>query len=366
MSNKQSKRKQNHNYKAPFKYHITITKQPGIPIFSSLIIKELTPQGVKLNYSSTGIIIYRNLKSLSEIEPKIRLLQYIIMPDHVHLLIQVTQTLEEHLGKYISKLKSTISRQLHYTSLQQSPHPAKPNDNQIQIKPVFEEGYNDKIIYPDRNLHEIFQYIRSNPYRLAVRIHRPDFFQKSRNISTSIRLTQFQASLLTPTSNQPPQSIQEASQSIQEAPQSLWEQEKEITTKLQAYGNLFLLNNPFKTYLIVHRADTPEQFELKKEECLYTAVNGGVIISAFISPREKEIRSEIEAVGGSMIIVHATPFEEREKPSRHYFELCAEGKIAMVAPFFAKKLKSSDHPSRQHCKILNKIAEALANQPKIK
>lgn len=348
MSNKQTKRKKNHDYKAPFKYHITLTKQEGIPPFSSLIIKELTPEGVKLNYTSTGTIIYRTLKTLPQIAPKIRLLQYIIMPDHVHLLIHVTQTLEEHLGNYISKLKSEISRQWHDTKTQSATKYQHQNDKLHQLKPVFEEGYNDKIIYPDRDLNDIYKYIRSNPYRLAVRQNRPDFFQKSRNINTSIVLTQYQTNLISVPTILTSRPIQQ--------------QQSEIIINLQAYGNLFLLNNPFKTYLIIHRADTPEQFEQKKEECLYTAINGGVVISAFISPREKEIRAEIEAAGGRLIIIHPTPFEEREKPSRHNFELCAEGKIAMVAPFFTNRLKSNEHPSRQQCLILNKIAEALTKR----
>lgn len=121
-------------------------------------------------------------------------------------------------------------------------------------------------------------------------------------------------------------------------------------TPCQLYGNIHLLNNPFKEQVIVHRADTPEQFERNKEKWLYTAVNGGILVSPFISKREKEIRREAEELGGRFILITNRPLGEREKPVGKDFELCAEGRMLIIAP------QTPMDFSRIACQQMNKLA----------
>ena len=64
----------------------------------------------------------------------------------------------------------------------------------------------------------------------------------------------------------------------------------------QAYGNFQLLDCPFKEQVVVHRADSAEERERKLQEWLYTASNGGVLVSPFISKAEREVRNEAEKV----------------------------------------------------------------------
>ena len=53
---------------------------------------------------------------------------------------------------------------------------------------------------------------------------------------------------------------------------------------------MLLLDNPFKEQVVVHRADSPEVRESNRRRWLYTAANGGVLVSPFISPDERGIR----------------------------------------------------------------------------
>ncbi len=81
---------------------------------------------------------------------------------------------------------------------------------------VFTPDFDDRILYRSRSLDTIFRYIRENPYRLAARRDRPDFFRRVNRL---------------------------------EIAGGEW----------QGYGNFQLLENPFKEQVVAHRADTPER-----------------------------------------------------------------------------------------------------------
>ena len=296
-------RKHGHDYQAPWKYHITISKAPGCPDFSSLAIRELLPEGVGLTYSPLGLIIFEALKAFQL--PYLRIYQHSIMPDHLHLLIHVKERLPRHLGFYIAEFKSRVTA-------------AWRLSRGVETLEVFEENYYDRIILPEHSLNDVYQYIRQNPYRLAVRKSSPEFFQKIRGVHVDER-------------------------------------------EVQVYGNPFLLRNPFKYALIVHRADDDTVFARKLEECLYHAANGGVVVSAFISKREKEIRRQVEAAGGRLILIHDRPLAEREKPAKHDFELCAEGRLLLLSPIDYESLPKAEHPPRYQCLDMNALAETLAS-----
>lgn len=303
-SNNQLKRKNGHDYYAGrWKYHITLSKHPQCPVFSSIVINSLTPDGVTKDYSTIGKNIWFGLKRLSHWEPAVELYQYMIMPDHVHLLLNVKRRLPRHLGVIIFELKRDISKNL----------------RMIMANPdlmVFEEGYNDRIIYPERKLDDIFTYIRHNPYRLAVRRSHPDFFSKSRNLFIDGR-------------------------------------------EIQAYGNLFHYRNPFKMPLIIHRNDTEAEYQQKLMDCMYYAYNGGIVVSAFISPREKEIRKEIETVGGRIILISDRPLADREKPMKHDFDLCTRGQLLIISPLDYLNYEKREHPPREQCLDMNELAIEL-------
>ncbi len=304
FSHHSKRRKRGHDYCAPWKYHITIAKHPSAPQFSTLAIRQLRPDAVTVATSPIGQIIEQEIKAFEIHHPDISILNHIIMPDHVHMLVHVRRRLQKAVGSAIGGLKTGIAKECR-TLL------ADPDAS------IFESGFNDKIIYSFRSLDDVMTYIDQNPYRLAVRRYRPDFFRKTRDIDIA-------------------------------------------GTPMQAYGNLFLFRNPFKTSLVVHRADSDEVFAAKRERCLDAAANGGVVVSAFISPREKQIQREIEAMQGKIIKLHHQPFGEREKPARHDFDLCADGQLLLLSPLAYAALPPRDHPSREQCLHLNRLAQLLS------
>ena len=286
-----------HDYRAKSIYRITMAKATGIPRFGELA--GVLPD-VYIQKSPMGAIIEQNLRLFGSLSENLRLLQYVIMPDHIHFLIHVTEQLDKPLGLYIGMFKVKTGHD--YGKL-------------AGVKTtIFERDFYDCIVYPSRSLDAVYDYIRLNPYRLAVRRAYPEYFSRVNSLVVGGR-------------------------------------------ELQAYGNMLLLDNPFKEQDVVHRADSPEVRESNRRRWLYTAANGGVLVSPFISPDERGIREEAEELGGKCIVLTSEAFGERYKPHGHDFELCETGRLLILsAPAGEKTL------SRATCLALNALAEAMCRQ----
>lgn len=285
-----------HDYSAKSIYHITLLKSPEMPAFGSLAGDWQIPAGAPgspyIASSPLGKAVKETLRELPLIHPALKLYSYALMPDHLHLLIRVEANLDEILGRKIGRFKDRVNKR-------------------VGAIGVFAPGFNDQILTASRSLDLIFNYIRSNPYRLAVRKANPDFFRRINNLTLG-------------------------------------------NTPCQAYGNIHLLDNPFKDQVIVHRADSAESFANMKEHWLYTAANGGVLVSPFISPREKEVREEAERNNGRFILITNAPLAERQKPAGRNFDLCAQGRLLIIAPMTAMAL------NRGCCLKMNSMAKELA------
>ncbi len=157
------------------------------------------------------------------------------------------------------------------------------------------------------------KYIRENPYRLLVRRDNPKYFSRLQHLTIAGR-------------------------------------------DYQAYGNLQLLDNPFKEAVAVHRADTEQQRLDNRSQWLHTAANGGVLVSPFISPAEKAIRAEAEALGANIILAVHEAFGERYKPAGHDFELCTQGRMLIIS----YGLPPGSELTRPVCLQMNALAKALA------
>lgn len=174
----------------------------------------------------------KHIRALPDLNPALKVLQYCIMPDHVHLLLFVTAPIDLHLGNYIGRLKVIIHQE--YRAITGSDIP------------VFEDDFYDCLLYRTRSLDTVYSYIRDNPRRLAVRKSHPEFIRRVNALKIGDKT-------------------------------------------YQAYGNSQLLDCPFREQVVIHRADTPAQRESNTRQWLYTAANGRVLISPFISRAEKAL-----------------------------------------------------------------------------
>lgn len=283
-----------HDYRSRCIYHITISKADSCPVFSYVSRSSSTPLVTR---SAIGEIIEQQILNFPKLCPSLQILQYVIMPDHIHFAIFARNYLPRAIGCYIGMMKvktGQIIREL---------FPA--------IKDIFTPDFHDRYLRPFHSLETIINYIVENPQRLLERKEKPGFFQRINNIEINA---------------------------------SFW----------QAYGNIQLLSNPFKGPVVIHRADSESIKAAKYSRWKHISENGGVLVSPFISPAEKEIRRKCEYSNGKIILLTNKPFSEREKPAAHDFERCSQGRLLILAP-------QAPLPSgRETFLYLNSIAESIA------
>ncbi|MBD5328321.1 MAG: hypothetical protein HDS03_00275 [Bacteroides sp.] len=302
-----TRRCNSHDYCKPATYHIILHKATSAPDFGALRGNPMIPYGKHGNAyiyrSPLGRIIDEEIYRWPEFYPSLKVFQHIVMPDHVHILVRVLEKTPKKFGFYVNKLKVSIKIRWN-----------EANGHSI-MPPVFLPNYTDRIIFPWRSIQVIIEYIRWNPHRLAMRHLHPEFFRRSRPIMIEGR-------------------------------------------RWQAYGNLFLLRNPFKDIVRVSRRATESDRERMKGDALFNTTKGGVAVSPFISEGEKQVRDAIEEAAGRMIHIQEYPFPERFKPERRRFDQCCEGRLLILAP-----MESLAFPSRrEECLHLNQVALAIAEE----
>ena len=90
-----------HDYHAPFIYHIIIKKAPHCKIFGKITgdarLAPGTPGCAKIQESDIGKIIAKAIIHLPYEYPILKPMQFCVMPDHIHLLIQVLFRSDKHL-----------------------------------------------------------------------------------------------------------------------------------------------------------------------------------------------------------------------------------------------------------------------------
>lgn len=295
-----------HNYHAPFIYHIIVKKRERFENFG--VVKgdaRITPGAPGCAYveeTKIGSVIAKEIVRIQRIFPILQVYQFKVMPDHAHILLYVKEWSEHHLDFYIEYLLKGIAES--YSGV---------IGKTVAPEEIFMPGYCDKPLLRKRNLNDLFRYIRENPHRLAMRRQYPQFFQRVRKLKIGDR-------------------------------------------EYEAYGNLFLLRNPDKEAVKVSRKFSEEEKAQKREAWLAAVSKGTILVSPFISPDEKGIRGEAEALGGKMILITHEAFGERYKPAGRLFDLCAEGRMLIIS----LGMLAGTGLTRSVCMQMNALAQRLA------
>ncbi len=297
-----------HDYHAPFIYHIILKKEKGCENYGVVAGDARIPPGdpgcARIDESLLGRVVAKMIIHLPFEYPFLKILQFQVMPDHIHFILQVLYRLDRHLDFYVEDLKERIAAR--YSSLV---------NGKFVGKDIFEESYYDKPLYRDRSLDGWYVYIRENPHRLAMRIQFPHFFQRVRGLQIGER-------------------------------------------RVEGYGNLFLFRNPDKSAVKISRRFTPEERNSKRYGWLSGAAKGTILVSPFISKDERAIRTEAEALGGKIILIVHEAFRVRYKPGAHDFELCSQGRMLIISLGYPVGTPLS----RALCEEMNALAAEMAGE----
>ena len=257
---------------------VTTNRQPILGILKGETI-ERTKLGQAIAEEINRIPTYNGAES-------IEIYSYVIMPDHVHILLRVHDRLPKHIGQYIAwfKIKCTDA----CSALTGGPV--------SETMRPFASEYHDRILKGKNQLPHLVRYIQDNPRRLALKRANKDLFR--------IRQNQLIG-----------------------------------TIQCTVLGNIFLIERPLRQVLQCSRRLTQEQIDNLKADCLREAADGTIYVTAAISEGEKQIARALREAGFPLIILLEKGFPAPDdphynyfKPQGVYFEACAAGKLLLIEP----------------------------------
>ena len=352
------RRKPWHNYRRKGTYMLTLVVAERLPLLGRLIIPAAEPTGVMaegkgpattpaalaagpattpvasaagshIELTPLGKAIHdEEIQKISAIYKTVEVWKLCIMPDHIHMIVRVSEELPEgkHLGHIVAGFKGGCSRAWRNlislpasaTAASATTPVASAAGSRTPSPSLFESGYNDLILLDDGQLDNWKHYLDDNPRRLAIKRLRPDYFT-----------------------------------TLNYADIAEWH--------CQLVGNSFLLDIPQKVAVIVHRAYSDKEYAEYRKKWLACGEAGGILVSAAIAPREKEVMREAMNRGYRIIFVRENGFPPLYKPSGESFDACSDGRLLQVSPweYHMKRRKIS----REQCLMLNRLVEEIVKPP---
>ena len=278
--------------------------------------------------------------------PEVEVWRVAIMPDHIHLLLMVRETLRDgkHLGMVVRGFKTGCSRAWWRlqdeaalggkapitTAGKEAPSTTAGKEAPItaagkeapgtatggnapgaalvpkasplgkeQLRPVlFEKGYHDRIINRPGMLENIKRYMQENPLRARIREECPKLMERQLH---------------------------------------LWIGGREYA----AFGNLFLLKFPIKEQVFFHRRDPrtgqpteqTDDYQREHDRLLRLAEEGTVLVTPGISKGESLVVSDALDARLPLILLQKEPISEYWKPPQRRFYACAAGHLLILSPW---------------------------------
>ena len=142
-------RLEGYDYAKPGYYFVTFcTKNKECTLGSVTTADEANSSEMRL--SPCGQLTQEAIVAIEQVYPGVKVDQYAIMPNHVHLLLSMTAGDYDlpNLSRIIQQTKRRVSK--NYGS------------------PVWQSHYNDHIIRCEQDYREIWEYIENNPTKLSL------------------------------------------------------------------------------------------------------------------------------------------------------------------------------------------------------
>lgn len=254
------RRHDRHDYQSPCIYMITLAIKGRCPILGAVCGSDDSHHQPWFKPSPLGERIAACWREIPQYYPQVKLLAVQLMPDHLHGIIHVTERLPRHLGHVINGFRVGCNRVA----------------KEFSFSPLWEEGYNDRILQGQGQLNKMFRYLQDNPRRLWTKRNHPELFKVEQDIRIG----------------------------------------DQVVTIM---GNRFLLDSPNKVVVKCSRKTTNEELEYATKRFLMMAQRGAVLVSPRISPGEKAVMDMIQEAGFPFIQLLENGFSPLWKPGGEMF-----------------------------------------------
>ena len=401
-----------HDYSRSGLYHITISvaktlRQPLGRMAGKLEKPDGDIDAPHVALSAIGQMVEKELReSITKYYPMLEVLEYVIMPEHLHFILAAHSNIisksgkPTHLGHVIAGFKygcnkrywamsgrislatellgavgaagavrrglatelpgavgvaGAVSERSLATELPGAVGVEKKrvlDDSVVQdnLPPLFDAGYCDVMPLDEQQLDVQRAYIRANPRNRLLRdTYRTQLHPQRLAVDTAVTLPALHGYLKREC---PKQMVPSA-----------WEElekrllQKDARVMCDSYGSLELLRSKLLP-VVCHRRDAA-LFEQQKARCLAAAAAGVVLVSARISKGEQEILDSASLSGFPVIRIEDNGFPEIYHPSGDRTKGCATGKLLLLTPWCFKFRAHEESITVPFCKTMNCIAQAI-------
>ena len=322
----------------------------------------------KVVFSDLGRALFDHFRKMGEFTPGLKPVFCALMPDHLHLLLEVERELARPIGNAVAGFKTGCEKIYARMGGQGR---------------LFAKGFVDEVVLRAGQIHSEFNYLIDNPRRLAVKKLHPDLFKYSREIRVDLWLaTQGQVGregALFEEGRVGREGVALALP-VPRAPAV------RAAGSFSAIGNHFLLGRPLAQVQVSRRffryrrevkvgaapkiardaggepiveLSTPE-YERRRAALFAAARGGAVLISPCISDGERQIAREALAAGYRLVTMHNKGFSKFQKPGGRYFDACAEGRLLMLAPVAWPYQPNEKPMTRADATAMNRLCQWLA------
>ena len=319
------RRKTGHNYASPFAYLITIETTDRQRLLGTIEGENADMAHIEPTPLGQAVIdefrnIERKMRELTGCY--VQVLQYQLMPEHFHGILQIHDALPKGwtLGRIVLGWKGACSR-AYWSSSSASSSPAASVRSQ-SMPPLFSKGFNDRLLLSKGQLDGWIAYLRDNPRRRWLKQRFPDRLRKVYDFAAG-----------------------------------------ESKTRYTAVGDTFMIKYPERQQVRCHRDLTPEQIQAEVDHYLSLARSGVILVSPFISPAEKAVYDACYKEKLRMIRIVKRALDGKfVYPQGRDFDACVQGFLLVLSPFPTGSENAAETTiSRNQCLSLNDYAADLAS-----
>lgn len=318
------------DYRGRAIYHFTLPVEGRYPLFGTLEGERAETAAVRLN--AYGRRVCQMLSGLAQFYKgkgyALKVLAQMVMPDHVHLVIQVLEPLPQSIGAVVRGFKSActkVYKEEFYGSGENAAgvHGGARDAAEVHrgdeggargdeggapvhfVRIFADRGsvwqqdpayYHERILHAPGQLRRMIDYVKDNPRRLWLKTHNPDLFKlHRRTVAAGLSFT--------------------------------------------SMGNHFLLNWPDGQTVEMSRSANSEQIQECLQTVLAAAHNGAITYTAAISKGEQLIARSLRQQGYPLVVLlndgfpkEGSPHERYYKPGGVYFEACSKGQLLLLEP----------------------------------
>lgn len=300
-------------------YHVTLTIPSRQSLLGNLIIPDNDPKQAFVDLLPLGEQLKSCVRLIPEYHPEIQIIGIRMMPDHVHFILYVRQTMPVSIKSVVRGFWQGARKEGRQYTLSISPNNIR--DNEQRLFPIFTDVPFIRPLSRHGQLDAMMQYIKLNPQRLATKRLKPEFFYVQDNVDINGRI-------------------------------------------FSAVGNMRLLMEAKRTPVHVRytmteaaRFGNPQPLRDYMDSCYTAARQGSVMVSPFISSHEREVLDFLIQEQYPVIYLADNGFRDYYKPSARLFDAVNAGNMLILSPWSYDPTKR--HVSRADCIALNNLAAEI-------